>query len=210
MLTGVILAGGNNERMGGASKALLTFSDEILVRRQIQIMKRICNELILVTNEPKPFLPILPHSVRIITDYFPGKGPLGGMYSALSLSKHNCLWVVACDMPFISEKAAAEMWNTLIESDSDAVIPWIGGQYQLLHGVFHKRSVDVIARLLEQGVRDELQLLNYVRCNIVMEPYFRERGINLRFVQNFNTPEEYEDVVFIDKLINGNTTEQAF
>src|SRR5690554_547005 len=111
MLTEVILAGGKNSRMGGQKKALLSFSHERLIERQIRILQRRCNEVIVVTNEPRTLLPILGDTVRIITDFISGKGPLSGMHAAFTLSKNADLWVVACDMPFISLNAADLMWK---------------------------------------------------------------------------------------------------
>src|SRR5690242_19745844 len=96
-LTGVILAGGKNGRMGGSHKALLPFRNEKLVHRQIRILKEICKEIIVVTNEPRTFLPIIDSGVRIITDFYENKGPLGGMHAALSLASHTNVWMVGCD-----------------------------------------------------------------------------------------------------------------
>ena len=52
MLTGAILAGGDNRRMNGEAKALLTFGAEKLIQRQIRQMREICSEMIVVTNHP--------------------------------------------------------------------------------------------------------------------------------------------------------------
>ncbi|MCZ8515254.1 molybdenum cofactor guanylyltransferase [Paenibacillus filicis] len=105
-LSGVILAGGKNRRMGGSHKALLPFHQEKLVHRQIRRLKQVCTEIILVTNDPKTFLPLVDSDVRIITDYYSGKGPLGGMHAGLSLANHVNVWLIGCDMPFISPQAA--------------------------------------------------------------------------------------------------------
>ena len=58
MLTGVILAGGQNKRMDGQNKALLSFSNERLIERQIRIMQESCEEIIVVTNDP-PYIAYL-------------------------------------------------------------------------------------------------------------------------------------------------------
>lgn len=59
MLTGAILAGGQSRRMGGRHKGLLPFVNESIVERQIRTMKQLCAEVILVTNDPRSYLPIL-------------------------------------------------------------------------------------------------------------------------------------------------------
>ncbi len=75
-LFGVILAGGRNRRMGGSPKAILPYRQEKLIHRQIRVLRTICEEVILVTNEPKLYLPIVDRDVRILTDSYTGHGTL--------------------------------------------------------------------------------------------------------------------------------------
>lgn len=110
-LSGVILAGGRNRRMGGSPKALLSYHREKLIHRQIRVMRTICEEVILVTNEPRLYLPIVDRDVRILTDSYAGQGPLGGMHAALSLARCDNVWIIDCDMPFVSSRAARLMRN---------------------------------------------------------------------------------------------------
>lgn len=195
MLTGVILAGGQNRRMGGENKALLPFSNEILIQRQIRIMKQICIEIILVTNDPRSFLPLLGDSIRIITDYIPGKGPLSGMHAAFTLSNNDDIWVVGCDMPFISNYAAELMWKRKQELNCDAVIPFIAGKLYPLHGIYHKRCVNKILKMLDLGEYRVNELLNVIHYDTVKEMSFIEQDPSLRFVMNVNTKEEYEQAL---------------
>src|SRR5690554_207625 len=106
MLTGVILAGGQNSRMNGYNKALLSFSNETLIERQLRIMDSICTEIIIVTHTPSSIQPFAGHLAHLIPDDIVGKGPLSGMHAALSHTTYDDLWIVECDMPFISAEAA--------------------------------------------------------------------------------------------------------
>jgi molybdopterin-guanine dinucleotide biosynthesis protein A len=195
MLTGVILAGGQGSRMGNINKALLPFSDETLVQRQIQIMQVLCAEIILVANDPRAFLPHLGNTCRIISDYIPGKGPLSGMHAAFTLSTYTDIWVVGCDMPFISSQAAEFMWKLRKGCQFDSVVPCINGTLHPLHGIYRKSCVDQISKLLNQGEYRMTELLNALRCNTVKEDVFVDLGVDLRFVMNVNTPEEYEEAM---------------
>ena len=109
MLTGIILAGGDHKRMGGEEQSTSTYLWRATHTTQIREMESICDEIIIVTNEPKPFLRVVDVSVRIITDFVSGKGPLGGLHAGLSLAEHDEAWVVGCDMPSISAQAARFM-----------------------------------------------------------------------------------------------------
>jgi molybdopterin-guanine dinucleotide biosynthesis protein A len=149
-VTGAILAGGPNSGMSGALKALLPINGERLITRQIREMRKLCGEIIVITNTPRAFFQVLDHQVRLITDYFPDCGPLGGMHAALHLARNSLVWVVGSDMPFASAEAARRLSEskTLL---SQAVIPIIRNQPFPLHGIYHKRNAEVAATLLMAG-----------------------------------------------------------
>ena len=198
MLSGVILAGGSNRRMGGFHKALLPFQNEKLIQRQIRRMKQLCTEMILVTNEPGVFLPLVRNDVRIITDYYTGKGPLGGMHAAFSLSQYADIWLVGCDMPFISPQAAKLMLDKKRKMNCDAVIPCVDGRLQPLHGIFDKRCAKTIPEMLNKGMHKVGSFLDLITVERVPESTFRNSGIDTRFVLNVNTPEDYERALRMD------------
>ena len=161
MLSGVILAGGASRRMNGEMKALLPFDGKPLIVRQIDCMRQICDELIVVTNDPKPFLNMVDRSVRIITDFFIGQGPLGGMHAALSLAKHTSVWVVGCDMPFISSAAAHLLMQRKLDG-FEAVVPLVASELHPLHGIYDRACASRIPPLLQQGETSVSALLQRV------------------------------------------------
>jgi len=196
LLTGVILAGGQNRRMGGRLKALLPFLNQTLIERQITTMKEICSEIIVVANDPKPLLPLLDRSVRMITDFYPGQGPLSGMHAALSLAKQEHSWIVACGMPFLSANAAQFMWDRLQQrSDLEAVIPFFGGKYHPLHGIYRKHCSLKIGECLRNGKKRVGDFLMDIQLETWDELDFHKQGIAPDFVANINTPEQYEETL---------------
>jgi molybdenum cofactor guanylyltransferase len=192
MITGAILAGGQNRRMEGKVKALLPFSGELLIERQIAQMKQVCEEIIVVTNQPSLFLPVLDRSIRIITDYFPSKGPLSGMHAALSLARNPDVWIVGCDMPFLSGSAAHALWELKKTINCDATVPVIDGRTHPLHGIYSKSCADAISALLLSGEYRVMEMLRMIYWQEASETYFTERGIDLNFVTNVNNPEDYD------------------
>lgn len=199
MLTGVILAGDTSRQTGSHGKALLPFCGEILIQRQVRMLKNICREVIIVTNEPKLYLPILGNSVRIITDYFPGKGQLGGMHAALSLSTSNHLWIVGSDMPFLSGRAAGLM-DSLMEPETDAVIPHYGGESHPLHGIYHKRCLAQVSAALEHGRHELADLEPQLQVKRVDELFFRSNDVEPHFVTRINTTEAYHHAMQLNYL----------
>lgn len=150
-VTGAILAGGPNTGMSGEPKAHLRIGNETLVQRQIRTMREVCKEIIVVTNTPKLFFDLLDPSVRLITDYFPGRGPVSGMHAALHLARHPLVWMAGCDMPFLSSDVANRLIASRMEN-VDALIPIVRNRPVPLHGIYDKHCAELAAKLLSGRV----------------------------------------------------------
>jgi molybdenum cofactor guanylyltransferase len=194
MWTGIILAGGPNRRMNGASKALLRFGEETLLQRQVKEMKSVCEEVIVVSNDPKPLLRILDRDVRIITDFYASKGPLVGMHAGFTLASNPHVWAVGCDMPFISARAA-EVLREKVTQGCHAAVPMINGGVYPLHAVYNRACVEQVIKLIERGETSASSLLKEVYWGEVTDSAFINRGIDLKFIKNINTSTDYQDLL---------------
>jgi molybdenum cofactor guanylyltransferase len=195
MLTGVILAGGQNRRMGGKPKALIPFRGVPLLNIQLQEMAKICQQILIVTHIPELFAPILQEfqqaAVRCIPDVMPGKGPLSGIQAACLTAATDRLWIVGCDMPYLSA-AAAEALNELCEvTQADAVIPVIHEKVQPLHGIYDKRIAPVVSELLEMEQFQLMGLLERIHFQTADDSFFAQKNIALTFTVNLNTPDDF-------------------
>src|SRR5512135_2970118 len=144
----VIQAGGESRRMG-QNKALLPFHGQPLIERVVKRLKSSADELILTANQPELFqflgLPIFP-------DLIPGKGSLGGLYTALSAAHFPLVAVVACDMPFINPALLVAEQNLLVQGSWDVAIPRSEEGLEPLHAVYRKDAcLTPIRRALEEG-----------------------------------------------------------
>ncbi|MCZ8514794.1 molybdenum cofactor guanylyltransferase [Paenibacillus filicis] len=191
MLTGVILAGGKDRRMQGNPKALLPFGPEKLIQRQLRLMQPVCSELIVVTNDPKPFLRLLEPEIRIITDFVPNQGPLGGMHAGLSLARNRDVWLVGNHMPFISSQAA-ELLQERKHEGFDAALPLVQGGIYPLHGIYDRSCADLIWSLLQGGEPTLNRFLKVLYWGELHETIFQENGIGSGFIESFSRQEEYE------------------
>jgi molybdopterin-guanine dinucleotide biosynthesis protein A len=192
MVTGVILAGGKNRRMNGKVKALLPFHGELLLQRQINRMKSICGEIIVAANRPDLFSTVAEdNEIKVITDVLPGKGPLSGMHAAFTEASHPDVWVVGCDMPFISAIAAEAMLAYRENGRYHAVIPYVDGNLHPLHGIYQTNTVDVIAACLKKERYKMKSFLEDIHWQTVEENFFTERQLNQDFTVNVNTPDQY-------------------
>ncbi len=149
MITSIVLAGGRSTRLG-REKALEEIGGERLIDRAVARVAPLSTEVILVMRpgQPTPPLPTEPE-VKTVTDRYPGKGSLGGIYTGLyySSSFHNL--AIACDMPFLN----VALLHHLIElsPDFDVVIPLIKGNAEPLHAVYSKNCLAPIEALLKRG-----------------------------------------------------------
>ncbi|GKU78847.1 molybdenum cofactor guanylyltransferase [Paenibacillus sp. L3-i20] len=194
MMSGVILAGGNHNGINGTNRAFLVVDGETLLQKQIREMQSCCNEITIVTNDPQPFLRTVDRNIRIITDYFTGNGLLSGMHAGLSLSQNNDVWILGCHMPFPSSDAA-KLLLTYKHEGVEAVIPWVNGKSQPLHGIYDRSCAARIGSLLNSGSYQVSALLNRLRWSKISEPPFEEHGIGCHFVQSIRTEGDYARLV---------------
>ncbi|NQX63715.1 molybdenum cofactor guanylyltransferase [Paenibacillus qinlingensis] len=196
MITGVILAGGLNRRMGGKHKALLPVQGEAILLRQLKEMSHGCEQIIVVTNDMETLQPLLMGvkdiDVQCVSDHYIQKGPLSGIHAAMKVAIGSHAWVVGCDMPFISVEAAKVMAEMCRNSNKDAVIPEIEGRLHPLHGIYAREVGPEAELLLQQHNYRLMGLLEHLDWQSVDGDYLLQRGLRTNFVTNINTPEEYE------------------
>ncbi len=145
-MTGIILAGGRNSRMGGTNKAFLEIDGTRIIERTVGLFKDIFQEVIIVANDPLSYLYL---NTTIVTDIMPDKGALGGLYTGLFWAPHPQAFVCACDMPFLQE----DFINYMIGQASpyEIVVPDGGDGLQPLHAIYAKSCLPAIKHNLEQG-----------------------------------------------------------
>ena len=150
MLTGVILAGGPNDHVYGRHRSLLPQHSEPLIQFQIREMRKIVDEIIVVTNTPRELLPYVPADTRIITDFFQNKGPLGGLHAGLSLSRMEVAWVIESDNLMPSTCVASRLIKNLLKLEVDAALPIINGSLEAFEGVYRTSVKSKLTEFLQQ------------------------------------------------------------
>jgi molybdopterin-guanine dinucleotide biosynthesis protein A len=81
-------------------------------------------------------------------DVLPGKGPLGGIHSALTFAKYDRTFVIAADLPFIDKRILEELVK---HTGYDIVVPkWENEYLEPLCALYSKD----LAGLIEQRIGD--------------------------------------------------------
>ena len=188
MLTVCIQAGGQSSRMG-EDKALKPFLGRPLIQRVIERLTPLADELIVTTNRPDDYRFL---DLRLVPDLKPGRGALGGLYTAIASASHPIVAVVACDMPFASPSLLRAASRLLIEEQADVVIPRSEEGYEPLHAVYRRETC---MPAIEAAIAaDQWKVIAWfpqvqVRTLTLAEITMHDPS-NLAF-WNVNTPEEF-------------------
>jgi len=149
-MTGIILAGCINSRIK-TEKAFIQLNPEVsLITITLEILRKIFSEIIIVTNNPKPYLKF---RTKVVEDLIKNKGPLAGIFTGVCFSTSELNFVVACDMPFID----SELINCIIQKPEEynVVTPEINGKVESLYTRYSKKTLPVIFSHLQ---KDELKV----------------------------------------------------
>ena len=207
MLTVCIQAGGASSRMG-EDKALKTFLGRPLIQRVVERLSPIANELIVTTNRPDDYTFLttstgsihdVPLSLR--ADLRPGRGALGGLYTAIASASHPIVAVVACDMPFASPILLEAASRLLIEENADVVIPRSEEGYEPLHAVYRRETCrPAIESAIDADQWKVIAWFPQVKVRVLTPEEIKQYDPSGLAFWNVNTPEEFSKAQEIAKL----------
>jgi len=190
MLTVCIQAGGQSSRMG-EDKALKTFLGRPLIQRVIERLSLVADELIVTTNRPEDYTFL---NLRLVPDLKPGRGALGGLYTAIASAAHPIVAVVACDMPFASAKLIEAGSKLLIEEEADVVIAKSDEGYEPLHALYRRATcLPAIEAAIDADQWKVIAWFPQVKVRVLTpDEIKRYDTLGLAF-WNVNTPEEFAE-----------------
>lgn len=186
--TAIILAGGKSTRMG-FDKQLLTFGKQPLILMQVEMLKRVFQEIIIVTNTPEQYRL---RSCMIIEDEKKNFGPLGGIHAGLKASSSQYSYVIACDMPHIHVEYIQYM-KTLIhtaEKDLEAVVTMLGEWLEPFNGFYGKGLISKIEEKIQQKEHKIFNLLKGAVVLYIPESTARRFSPEWEMFMNLNTAED--------------------
>jgi molybdopterin-guanine dinucleotide biosynthesis protein A len=188
MLTVCIQAGGQSSRMG-EDKALKTFLGRPLIQRVLERVSPVAEEVIVTTNRPDDYRFL---DLRLIPDLKPGRGALGGLYTAIASASHAAVAVVACDMPFASASLLRAGSRILIEEEVDVVIPKSDEGYEPIHAVYRRTTcLPAIEAALAADQWKVIAWFPQVKVRVLTSDEIRAHDPSGLAFWNVNTPEEF-------------------
>lgn len=164
-ISSIVLAGGKSSRLG-YDKVFKSVGDRNLLDLVINCVAPLSQETILVIgSKDAPFQSGKYPELKLVTDIYPGKGPLGGVYTGLLNSKSFYNLVVASDMPFLNPALLRYMIQ--VSADYDLVVPRVGELLEPLHAVYASSCTESIEHLLKHNELSVRQLFSRVRIRYV-------------------------------------------
>jgi molybdenum cofactor guanylyltransferase len=188
MLTISIQAGGQSSRMG-EDKALRPFLGRPLIQRVINRLAPIADEIIVTTNRPEAYSFLKLH---LISDLKPGRGALGGLYTAIASAAYPVVAVVACDMPFASATLIETASRLLVKEEADIVIARSEEGYEPLHAVYRRETcLPAIESAIDADQWKVIAWFPRVNVRVLTHEEIQQADPPGLAFWNVNTPEEF-------------------
>lgn len=185
-MTGIILSGGKNSRMG-VNKAFLEICGNRLIDKILDIYKNIFTEIIIVTNDPLSYTEF--SDTIIVTDIYKGNGPLGGIYTGLFYAKNDYAFISACDMPSLNKDFILYMTEQQTNK-FDIIVPELPAGFQPLHAIYSRRCLPSIKKMIisdKLKIADCFKEMRLLKITAEKIKLFDEDG---RLFLNINTPDD--------------------
>jgi len=186
-MTGIILAGGKNSRMG-INKAFLEIDGTRLIDNILAVYQKIFPEIIIVTNDPLSYTEF--SDTVVVTDIYKEKGALGGIYTGLFYATYDYSFVAACDMPFLNEDFIIYLTEQI--DKFDIVVPQLSDGFQPLHAIYSRNCLSHIKKLL---IANKLKIAGFykeVRLLSIPEEKIKPFNKDGRLFLNVNTRKDWE------------------
>ena len=160
----IVLAGGKSLRFG-KNKSQVKIGKRSLLEQVVACVSSVCGDIIIVTGEQNiPQITGYPR-LKVTTDVYPGKGPLGGIYTGLKTSTTHLNLVVAGDMPFLNRGLLGYMLG--LADSYDLVVPRVGDLVEPLHAVYTKSCLSPIERMITQNELRVRELFPLVKVRYI-------------------------------------------
>jgi molybdopterin-guanine dinucleotide biosynthesis protein A len=174
-----ILVGGRASRFDGRDKAALVVDGRTIRERQVAMLSAVpdIGEILFVGGNGS------------IADRVPGCGPMSGLHAALSEARGEHVFVVACDMPFVTAPFVSFLFDAI--GSADAVVPRGADGLHPLCAVYARKCLETVTQRLAQQQWALRNLVEAIDARTVAVEELDRFGDHRRLLANVNTPSDY-------------------
>jgi molybdopterin-guanine dinucleotide biosynthesis protein A len=187
-VSGLILAGGESSRYG-KNKALVHINGIPLIQRVSRVMQTLFQEVILITNTPDEYSFL---NLPMYEDIIKGLGPLGGLFTGLTMMANDAGFLVGCDMPFLNRELIRHIVG--IRDNCDVIVPKISGLMEPLHALYSKGCLPYLRKLIDSRKYQIFQFFSEVSVKYVDESFIRRFDPEIRCFYNINEPQQLNNI----------------
>ena len=175
----LVLAGGASRRMG-RPKAWLAVGHTILVRWVADRLAPEFSEVLVSFAEPEQLEQPIPY--RVVFDRKLAAGPMAGIEAGLAAARHDPVFVIACDMPFVTREVAT--LAVAAARTCDAAVPRVDGRPEPVCAAYRKSALPAITASLDAGQRRAADVLSSLDVTWL-------EHVDADVVRSLNTPDDY-------------------
>jgi len=183
-MNGAVLAGGTSSRMNHRDKSELLIEGEPFLKHIVSKLSDF-KKVYVISNRSREDFPGVEASFH--RDLIPGIGPLGGIYTALSLSEEEKVFVTTCDMPLISGEAVKSIVRD--NNGFDLVVPIHKGKYEMLFALYSRKCLPRMEEMISQKMYKITGIFEDRSIQVKKIPI---DSSFIKLLTNINTPEEYD------------------
>ena len=186
-ITGVILAGGRAQRMGGQDKGLLPLAGRPMVAHAAAALRSQVGALLINANRNVEDYQALGYPV-VSDDVGRFFGPLAGMLAAMAVADGDYLLTAPCDSPLLAADYARRMYAALASERAELSVACSGDRLQPVFSLLRTELRDSLRGYLEAGER---KIDRWFAAHRMAQADFSDRPDMFR---NINTPEELAEL----------------
>lgn len=177
-----ILAGGKSSRMG-SDKGLLSVDSRELIMQILTPLQQLFTDVAIITSNAA----YLKFGVPLFQDERVNAGPAGGLLTALRKSQKPWVFLVACDLPFISPDLIRQMSNQ--RTGHLAVVPVHQQSTEPLCAFYHRDLIPVLEKAIDEG---QLRMQTIIATMPAFLFHTDESKFDVdKIFMNINTPEDF-------------------
>lgn len=182
-ITGLVLAGGRAQRMGGIDKGLIPLDGRPMVAHVIAALRTEIDHLLINANRNLEQYAVFGYPV--IPDIMEGYlGPLAGMASGMRACGTRYIVTAPCDSPLIAGNLVQRLCETLTREGADISVAHDG---ERMHPVFALIRCDLLPDLLDFLNAGQRKIDRWYAQHRLAVAFFRDQPKAFR---NVNSPEE--------------------
>jgi molybdopterin-guanine dinucleotide biosynthesis protein A len=179
LTAGFVLTGGHSTRMG-RDKALLPMEGTSLVERTARLVRAAAGGVTLI-GAPERYAAL---GLPVVADLVPNIGPLGGLHTALTITRAEWNLVVACDMPGLTEEFLRGLLAAARATGAVCLVPETMAGMHPLCAVYQRRAEAAVASAIAHKrfkMHDLLKTLGAAAWPVA----------DASLLENVNTPVEW-------------------